>query len=75
MDESRSLYRVTTGDSSPRIDSRGRFLIEGLAGGTYEINIAVFEEGRSDSNRIFKQQVTITDNSVNDVTMTIKLKP
>jgi hypothetical protein len=50
-------------------------LIEGLAGGTYEINISVFEEGRSDSNRIFKQQVTITDNSVNDVTMTIKLKP
>lgn len=75
MDESRSLYRVTSGDSSPRIDSRGRFLIEGLAGGTYQINIAVFEEGRSDSNRIFKQQVTITDNSVNDVTMTIKLKP
>jgi protocatechuate 3,4-dioxygenase beta subunit len=71
LDEGRS----TNTDSNPQIDSRGRFLIEGLAGGTYEINIAVFEEGRWDSSRLFKQQVTVADNSVSDVTVTIRLKP
>jgi len=75
LDESRSTFRVTTRGSGPQIDSRGRFLVEGLAGGTYEISIAVFDESRSDSNQIFKQQVTIADNSVSDVTVTIKLKP
>ena len=75
LDESGSSYRVTRRDSSPQIDSRGRFLIEGLAGGTYEISIAVFEEGGYDRSQIFKQQVTVADNSVSDVTVKIKLKP
>jgi len=75
LEESGSSYRVTRRDSSPQIDSRGRFLIEGLAGGTYEISIAVFEEGRYDRSQIFKQQVTVADNSVSDVTVKIKLKP
>jgi protocatechuate 3,4-dioxygenase beta subunit len=72
LEESR---RVTITNGSPQIDARGRFLIEGVAGGTYEINIAVFENGRNDSNRIFKQQVTVADNSVSEVTVTIKLNP
>ena len=75
LDESGSSNRVRMGNSSPQIDSRGRFVIEGLAGGTYEINVGVFEEGHIDTSRIFKQQVTVADNSVSDVTMTIKLKP
>ena len=72
LDES---HRVMNSNSSPQIDSRGRFLIEGVAGGTYEINVAVFENGRYDTSQIFKQQVTVADNSVSDVTVTIKLKP
>lgn len=72
VDESRRVMHM---NSSPQIDSRGRFLIEGVAGGSYEINIAVFENGRPDSNQIFKQQVTVADNSVSEVTVTIKLKP
>jgi hypothetical protein len=72
LDES---HRVMSSNSSPQIDSRGRFLIEGVASGTYEINVAVFENGRYDTSRIFKQQVTVADNSVSDVTVTIKLKP
>jgi protocatechuate 3,4-dioxygenase beta subunit len=75
LDQSSSSLRVTTRDSSPQIDSRGRFVIEGLAGGTYEISIGVFEGNNYDTNRIFKQQVTVADNSVSEVTMTIKLKP
>lgn len=67
--------RVMQMGGNPQIDSRGRFLIEGIAAGDYEINIAVFENGRNDSNRIFKQQVTVADNSVSEVTVTIKLNP
>lgn len=62
-------------NSNPQIDARGRFLIEGVAGGTYEINVGVFEPGRHDTTKLFKQQVTVADNSVSDVTVTIKLKP
>ena len=75
VDETRSSFRVSSGNSSPQIDARGKFLIEGLAGGTYEINIGVFEPGRIDTSRIFKQQVMVADNSVSEVTMTVKLKP
>jgi len=67
--------RVIHTNGSAQIDSRGRFLIEGLGAGSYEINIAVFENGRNDTSRIFKQQVTIADNSVSEVTVTIKLNP
>jgi hypothetical protein len=75
LEESRPSFRVMSTNSSPQIDSRGRFLIEGIAAGTYEINIGVFESDRFDANRVFKQQVTVADNSVSEVTVMIKLKP
>lgn len=75
VDDGRSLNRTMYMNSNPQIDSRGKFLIEGVAGGTYEINIGVFEPGRNDTTKIFKQQVTVADNSVSDVTVTVKLKP
>jgi hypothetical protein len=75
LDETRSANRVTNMNSSPQIDSRGRFLIEGIAGGTYEINIAVFEPGRYDTGRTFRQQVTVADNAMSEVTVVVKLKP
>ncbi len=75
LGESRPSFRVMSTNSSPQIDSRGRFLIEGIAAGTYEINIGVFESDRFDTNRVFKQQVTVADNSVSEVTVMIKLKP
>lgn len=68
-------HRATNMSGSSQIDPRGKFLIEGVAAGTYEVNVAVFENGSYDTNRIFKQQVTVADNSVSDVTVTIKLKP
>jgi len=75
LEESRPPFRVMSTHSNPQIDSRGRFLIEGVAAGTYEINIGVFESERFDANRVFKQQVTVADNSVSEVTVMIKLKP
>lgn len=75
LDDTRSTYRGANVNSGPQIDSRGRFVIDGVAGGTYEINIAIFEPGRVDTSRIFKQQVTVADNAVSEVTVSIKLKP
>lgn len=62
-------------NSSPQLDSRKRFMVDGLPAGTYEVNVAVFDPGRQDSNRIFKQQVTVVDNAASDVLITIKTKP
>jgi hypothetical protein len=62
-------------NSSPELDPRKRFVIGGLMAGTYEVNVMVFEPGRQDSQRILKQQVTVADNAVSDVTITINKKP
>lgn len=63
------------GNSSPQLDSRKRFTIEGLAAGTYEVNVAVFDPSRQDTNRVVQQQVTVVDNVASDVTITIKARP
>ena len=75
LDPDRTWYQSTSGDPSPHLDSRKRFTVEGLAAGTYEVNVAVYEPGRSDTNVIYQQQVTVTDNAVSEVTITIKTKP
>jgi hypothetical protein len=49
--------------------------MKGLEAGTYEVNVAVFEPGRQDTNRLYKQQVTVTDNAVSEVVVTIKTRP
>jgi len=74
LGENTSL-RLGLSTSRPQIDSRGRFLIEGLAAGTYELNIAVFQSEPYDANQVFKQVVTVTDNTVTEVTVPVKLKP
>jgi beta-xylosidase len=60
------------GNSAPQVDSRKRFVAEGLAAGTYQVSVAVFDANRQDTQRIFKQQVTVVDNAVSEVTITIK---
>ncbi|HSE15879.1 MAG TPA: carboxypeptidase regulatory-like domain-containing protein [Pyrinomonadaceae bacterium] len=57
---------------SPQLDSRKRFVVESLAPGTYEVNAAVFEPNRMDTTKIYKQEVTVLDNTVSEVTITIK---
>jgi len=63
-------YQSANGDPSPRLDSRKRFVVEGLAAGTYEVNVAVYG-----TNRVYKQEVTVADNAVSEMTITIKTKP
>src|SRR5215213_6891724 len=75
VDDSRPGSRFTAVNSSPQVDSRRRFVVTGLAAGTYEVNVAVFDPRRADTSKMFKQQVTVADNAVSEVTITIKTKP
>jgi len=61
--------------SSPEVDSRGRFLIEHLAAGTYELSMTMAAPGAHAPDEVGKQQVTVTENRVSEVTVTVKLKP
>ena len=56
------------------VDSRGRFILEGVAAGTYEVNANVFlpEARRSFSA---KQLVNVSDGVVSEVTLNIDLAP
>lgn len=63
------------GPPSPQLDSRNHFVVDGLAAGTYELNVGVYDPGQYEANKVYKQQVTVTDNAVSDVTITIKNKP
>ncbi len=75
LDDKNQGVSFSTGNSSAQLDSRKRFTVQGLAAGTYEVNVAVFDPSRHDTNRVFKQQVTVIDNAASDVTITIKAKP
>ncbi len=75
IDPNRPDDEMHNGNSMPQVDSRKRFAVDGLAAGTYVVNVAVFEPSRQDSQRIFRQEVTVADNAVSEVTITIKSKP
>jgi protocatechuate 3,4-dioxygenase beta subunit len=61
--------------SPPEVDSRGRFLIERLAAGTYELSVMMAPPGAQALDDVARQQVTVTENRVSEVTVTVKLKP
>jgi hypothetical protein len=75
LDGDRTWYQSSGLNSSPRLDARKRFAIDGLAPGTYEVSVSMWKQGRADTNRVYKQQVTVADNAVSEVTFTIKTKP
>jgi hypothetical protein len=69
-----------TGDAgspqvAPLVDARGHFVIEGLADGTYEVNANVTVKLPDGSVRRFsgKQQATIQNGNVTDITIPIDL--
>jgi protocatechuate 3,4-dioxygenase beta subunit len=75
LDNNRLGEPSSMGNPSAQLDSRKRFTIEGLAAGTYEVNVALFGGGGQYTQSIFKQQVTVVDNAASDVTITIKARP
>jgi Carboxypeptidase regulatory-like domain len=63
----------TSSIQSPRLDARGRFLAEGLPAGTYHLSVYVYAPGRTSGTAEVKtQQVTVTDDTVTEVTLIIK---
>ena len=67
---------TTTGSyRSEQIDSRGRFYVQGLAAGRYEVTLNAYGPGILTHNpQHSKQEVTVVDNTVSEVVLTLKLK-
>jgi len=59
----------------PNVDSRGRFLAEGLAAGTYEVRATVFIPGSRIRPPFATQQVSVVEGGVTEVTITVNLAP
>ena len=53
----------------PVVDERGRFLIEGLPGGTYEL--VTFVAPPKSSNQMVKRVITVQEGSITDITITV----
>lgn len=70
-----SKMRLEQQSYPPEVDSRGRFLVERLAAGTYELRVMVIPPDGDVANEVTTQQVTVTENAVSEVTMVVKLKP
>jgi len=60
---------------SPNVDSRGRFLAEGLIAGTYEVRAMVFIPGSRSQPPFATQQVNVVEGGVSEVTITVNLAP
>ena len=66
----------TRGYGSEQVDSRGRFSLEGLAAGRYEVRVNLILAGRwQQPTSGSKKEVLVADNSVIEVVLTVKLKP
>lgn len=61
--------------TSVELDARGRFSLDGLKPGVYEILAAAYVQGFSKAPQSEKQQVVVADNEMSEVTLTLNLKP
>lgn len=59
----------------PELDARGRFFVEGLPAGHYQLRVHVLQPGSNSMSEPTIQRVTVTDDMVTEVTLTIKAKP
>lgn len=63
----------------PKVDARGRLFVDGLPAGTYRLSVSVLSSertsGRSRITEEVTQQVTVTDDTVTEVTLIIKPQP
>jgi hypothetical protein len=50
-------------------------LIERLAAGTYELSVMMAPPGANALDEVARRQVTVTENRVSEVAVTVKLKP
>jgi protocatechuate 3,4-dioxygenase beta subunit len=57
------------------VDSRGRFVVEGLPSGSYEVNAVVYIPGSRNPPPRAKQQVNVVDGTTTEITITLRLNP
>jgi hypothetical protein len=65
---------IDTGNQQVEVDVRGRFVVQGLAAGTYQVRLMLFGPMRMNGEDV-STQVTVTENTVSEVNLTLKLKP
>jgi carboxypeptidase family protein len=65
----------TAPNSGMGVDARGRFLIEGLATGSYEVTVTTYVPEWRQAPRRIKQLVAVTDGAATDVMLTVDLTP
>jgi hypothetical protein len=56
------------------VDSRGRFFIDGLAAGNYELNVMGYLQAWRNTPPSAKQEVSVVEGAVTEVTITLDLK-
>jgi len=56
----------------PELDARGRFFVDGLPAGTYQLRVYGNLPGRTKKTEQPTQRVTVTDDTVTEVTLMIK---
>lgn len=64
-----------TGNNSTFVDARGHFVIERVPAGVYEVMVTVFVPGSRLRPPSAKQQVTVQDGNVSQVSLTLELTP
>ena len=60
---------------TPQLDARGRFFVEGLAAGTYRLTAHLLQAAGNRPTHTSTQQLTIVDDTVTEVTLTVKPEP
>ena len=73
LDENSAKSQIMMSSSSSDVDARGHFVVKNLAAGAYELTVLVYQPG-SNKFDVTKQQVTVTENAVTDVTVTVRFK-
>jgi hypothetical protein len=56
-----------------QVDSRGHFVIEGVAAGSYELNVSAYIPGLRNKESSARQQINVADGVVTEVTVTLDL--
>ena len=59
------------GTRPPIVDQRGRFLLEGIPAGTYELTTIIGMTTQKSPARVFRQMVTVQEGSTQDLTIMV----
>jgi Carboxypeptidase regulatory-like domain len=73
VDNNEAGVKTVNRNQQVEVDARGRFVVQGLAAGTYEVRLLLMAPAINQDD--ISTQVVVTENSVSEVTLTLKIKP